>query len=76
MFNCAPIFYACPDSDPPGDKNLQCETQNLQSVECHWTVGDTYSGSQWNSVDYYLLDRYDEIIPDAYAMHGCNTKLC
>nr|XP_020456650.1 leukemia inhibitory factor receptor-like [Monopterus albus] len=23
---------------PPGDKDLQCETRDLESVECHWTV--------------------------------------
>uniref|UniRef100_A0A3Q1G746 Leukemia inhibitory factor receptor-like n=1 Tax=Acanthochromis polyacanthus TaxID=80966 RepID=A0A3Q1G746_9TELE len=30
---CALIFY------PPGDRDLQCETQNLKSVECGWKVG-------------------------------------
>ncbi|XP_060931645.1 leukemia inhibitory factor receptor-like [Limanda limanda] len=28
---------------PPDDKELQCETRDLKSVECHWTVGrDTH----------------------------------
>ncbi|XP_024918274.1 leukemia inhibitory factor receptor-like isoform X2 [Cynoglossus semilaevis] len=28
---------------PPGDKDLQCETRDLQSVECHWNAGrDTH----------------------------------
>ncbi|KAK2888617.1 leukemia inhibitory factor receptor-like isoform X1 [Channa argus] len=30
---CAYIGY------PPGDKDLECETQDLESVRCHWTVG-------------------------------------
>nr|XP_019961882.1 PREDICTED: leukemia inhibitory factor receptor-like [Paralichthys olivaceus] len=30
---CAFIGY------PPGDKDLQCKTRDLESVECHWTVG-------------------------------------
>ncbi|XP_070706599.1 leukemia inhibitory factor receptor-like [Pempheris klunzingeri] len=24
---------------PPGDRDLQCETRDLESVDCHWTVG-------------------------------------
>ncbi|KAG7221229.1 hypothetical protein INR49_017446, partial [Caranx melampygus] len=24
---------------PPGDKDLQCETRDLESVDCRWTVG-------------------------------------
>uniref|UniRef100_A0A3Q3IPJ3 Fibronectin type-III domain-containing protein n=1 Tax=Monopterus albus TaxID=43700 RepID=A0A3Q3IPJ3_MONAL len=42
---------------PPGDKDLQCETRDLESVECHWTV--------WRSTHlpklataYQLLGRY------------------
>nr|XP_046231697.1 leukemia inhibitory factor receptor-like isoform X2 [Scatophagus argus] len=34
---CAYIGY------PPDDRGLQCETRDLQSVECHWTEGrDTH----------------------------------
>ncbi|XP_070845919.1 leukemia inhibitory factor receptor-like [Chaetodon trifascialis] len=46
---CAYIGY------PPGDRDLQCETQNLESVECHWTVGrDTHLSLKSPTV-YQLL---------------------
>uniref|UniRef100_UPI0037E8028C leukemia inhibitory factor receptor-like n=1 Tax=Semicossyphus pulcher TaxID=241346 RepID=UPI0037E8028C len=35
-----PDYGACAYIDyPPGDRDLQCETRDLESVECHWTVG-------------------------------------
>ncbi|XP_041816362.1 leukemia inhibitory factor receptor-like [Chelmon rostratus] len=46
---CAYVGY------PPGDTDLQCETRNLQSVECHWTVGrDTHLSLKSPTV-YQLL---------------------
>ncbi|XP_072228647.1 oncostatin-M-specific receptor subunit beta-like [Leuresthes tenuis] len=37
---------------PPTD--LQCETQDMESVLCHWTVGTVRS---WNPTEYQLLGR-------------------
>uniref|UniRef100_A0A3Q3WEB9 Fibronectin type-III domain-containing protein n=1 Tax=Mola mola TaxID=94237 RepID=A0A3Q3WEB9_MOLML len=42
---------------PPRDSDLQCETQNLQSLECHWTVGNTHLSHKSPTV-YHLLGRY------------------
>ncbi|CAK6972518.1 leukemia inhibitory factor receptor-like [Scomber scombrus] len=48
---CAYIGYI------PGDNNLHCETRDLQSVECLWTVGnDTYLGTKGPTA-YHLLGR-------------------
>ncbi|KAL7376479.1 hypothetical protein ABVT39_008881 [Epinephelus coioides] len=40
---------------PPQDSNLQCETRNLISVECHWTVGRTSSSKIRSETKYQLL---------------------
>lgn len=61
-------FYACHDSDPPGDTDLQCETRNLQSVECHWTVGrDTHLSLKSPTV-YQLLGRYNKTITGVFGV--------
>lgn len=52
---------------PPDDKDLQCETRNLQSVECHWTVGRDTGISIKNQTEYQLLDRSN-------ASHLVNCK--
>ncbi|KAM7393346.1 hypothetical protein PAMA_008145 [Pampus argenteus] len=40
---------------PPDDRDLQCETRDLQSVECTWAVGNnTHLGSKHQTV-YRLL---------------------
>uniref|UniRef100_A0A8C4ERE3 Fibronectin type-III domain-containing protein n=1 Tax=Dicentrarchus labrax TaxID=13489 RepID=A0A8C4ERE3_DICLA len=40
---------------PPGDKDLQCETRDLESVECHWNVGRKTQLSVRNATVYQLL---------------------
>ncbi|XP_028273116.1 leukemia inhibitory factor receptor-like [Parambassis ranga] len=40
--------------DPPGDKDLQCETRDLESVECHWIAGRKTLPGQWHQT-YQLL---------------------
>ncbi|XP_023253580.1 leukemia inhibitory factor receptor-like [Seriola lalandi dorsalis] len=47
---CAFIGY------PPGDKDLQCETQDLESVRCHWTVG-RHTHLPTKPTEYKLLGR-------------------
>uniref|UniRef100_A0AAQ5ZM06 Fibronectin type-III domain-containing protein n=1 Tax=Amphiprion ocellaris TaxID=80972 RepID=A0AAQ5ZM06_AMPOC len=47
---CAFVGY------PPGDKDLQCETQDLKSVECRWTVGR--NTQFWSRTKYQLQGRY------------------
>lgn len=44
---CATIGY------PPSERNLTCETRDLESVECHWTVGKISSISTY----YKLLNK-------------------
>ncbi|XP_029372443.1 leukemia inhibitory factor receptor-like isoform X2 [Echeneis naucrates] len=41
---------------PPGDKDLQCETRDLESVECHWKGGRN-TGLQTAPTKYKLLGR-------------------
>ncbi|KAM4635149.1 leukemia inhibitory factor receptor-like [Polymixia lowei] len=42
---------------PPADKDLVCETRDLESVECHWRVGrDTHLTAK-RKTDYLLLGR-------------------
>ncbi|XP_073334429.1 oncostatin-M-specific receptor subunit beta-like [Pagrus major] len=48
---CAYIGY------PPQDKDLQCETRDLQSVECHWTFGGDSPVSHKSPTVYHLLGR-------------------
>ncbi|XP_042337686.1 leukemia inhibitory factor receptor-like [Plectropomus leopardus] len=48
---CAYIGY------PPQDSNLQCETRDLKSVECHWTVGRKASIKRGGGTEYHLLGR-------------------
>ncbi|XP_034459078.1 leukemia inhibitory factor receptor-like [Hippoglossus hippoglossus] len=41
---------------PPDDKDLQCETSDLELVECRWTVGrDTHL---YKDTDYQIVGRY------------------
>lgn len=42
---------------PPGDKDLQCETRDLESVECYWTVGRDTNISFKSPTTYQLLGR-------------------
>uniref|UniRef100_A0A3B5BHK3 Leukemia inhibitory factor receptor-like n=1 Tax=Stegastes partitus TaxID=144197 RepID=A0A3B5BHK3_9TELE len=46
---------------PPGDSDLQCETRDLKSVECHWTVGRDTQLSLGSPTRYKLQGRYKEI---------------
>ncbi|KAM9841122.1 leukemia inhibitory factor receptor-like [Aulostomus maculatus] len=46
---CAHIGY------PPGDTNLFCETRDLQSVECQWTVGRNTAVAIKSPTVYHLL---------------------
>lgn len=41
LINCKRVFLIKVFNylDPPDDKNLTCETRDLKSVECRWTVG-------------------------------------
>ncbi|XP_035464805.2 leukemia inhibitory factor receptor [Scophthalmus maximus] len=48
---CALIGY------PPGDKDLRCETRDLESVACHWTVGRN-THLHTNPTTYKLLGRH------------------
>lgn len=58
------VFLMILDSDPPGDRDLHCETRDFQSVECLWTVGNTHLDIKSPTV-YQLLGRYNEtILPD------------
>uniref|UniRef100_A0A8D3AIV2 Fibronectin type-III domain-containing protein n=1 Tax=Scophthalmus maximus TaxID=52904 RepID=A0A8D3AIV2_SCOMX len=41
---------------PPGDKDLRCETRDLESVACHWTVGRN-THLHTNPTTYKLLGR-------------------
>ncbi|KAM8749706.1 oncostatin-M-specific receptor subunit beta-like isoform 2-T2 [Acanthopagrus schlegelii] len=58
-FHCTPPDHgACAYiGDPPQDKNLQCETRDLQSVECYWTAGRDYIVSHKSPTVYHLLGR-------------------
>ncbi|KAG8010961.1 Oncostatin-M-specific receptor subunit beta, partial [Nibea albiflora] len=51
VWACAYIGY------PPGDRDLQCETRTLQSVECHWSVGRKTQVEQKTKTIYHLLGR-------------------
>ncbi|XP_008298399.1 leukemia inhibitory factor receptor-like [Stegastes partitus] len=42
---------------PPGDSDLQCETRDLKSVECHWTVGRDTQLSLGSPTRYKLQGR-------------------
>ncbi|XP_070781233.1 leukemia inhibitory factor receptor-like [Enoplosus armatus] len=48
---CAYIGY------PPGDRDLQCETRDLESVDCHWTVGIKTHLRNKRATVYQLLGR-------------------
>lgn len=53
------FFYACHELDPPGDKDLQCETRDLTLVECHWRVGNNTQLPKTRK-RYRLLGRYNK----------------
>lgn len=55
---CLFVWY----SDPPGDKDLRCETRDLESVACHWTVGRN-THLHTNPTTYKLLGRYMILLP-------------
>ncbi|XP_019114161.1 leukemia inhibitory factor receptor isoform X1 [Larimichthys crocea] len=42
---------------PPDDRDLQCETRDLRSVECHWNVGRETHVPQKSKTIYHLLGR-------------------
>lgn len=68
------FFDTCHFSDPPGDRDLQCETQDLESVECHWTVGrETHLPTKSPTV-YHLLGRYNKTIPDVVTSWSMEAK--
>ncbi|XP_026154044.1 leukemia inhibitory factor receptor-like isoform X2 [Mastacembelus armatus] len=60
---CAYVDY------PPDDKDLQCETQNLESIDCHWNTGrNTFLPKL--STAYWLLGS-----PCPHGYSGiCSTK--
>lgn len=60
------------NSDPPGDKDLWCETRDLQSVECKWTVGR--NTHLLRPTVYRLLGRYIKIIPGVATGWGMEAK--
>jgi len=51
------LFLLFHESGPP--KDLQCETQDMESVVCYWTAGTVKT---WNPTEYQLLGRYEETI--------------
>ncbi|XP_044189779.1 leukemia inhibitory factor receptor-like isoform X2 [Thunnus albacares] len=66
---CAYIGY------PPDDSNLLCETRDLQSVECLWTVGNDTRVK--NETEYHLLGRYNEtILLDVAIGWSMEAKKC
>ncbi|XP_053267126.1 leukemia inhibitory factor receptor [Pleuronectes platessa] len=49
---------------PPDDKELQCETTDLESVDCHWTVGR----------DTHLQPTEYQLVGSAYTCHQGNCS--
>ncbi|XP_023839432.1 leukemia inhibitory factor receptor isoform X2 [Salvelinus sp. IW2-2015] len=42
---------------PPGDRNLVCETRDLESVECHWDTGRATNLTKQRMTRYHLNGR-------------------
>ncbi|XP_041753764.1 leukemia inhibitory factor receptor isoform X2 [Coregonus clupeaformis] len=42
---------------PPGDRNLVCETRDLESVECHWDTGRATNLTKQRKTLYHLNGR-------------------
>ncbi|XP_038827017.1 leukemia inhibitory factor receptor-like isoform X5 [Salvelinus namaycush] len=42
---------------PPGDRNLVCETRDLESVECHWDTGRPTNLTKQRMTRYHLNGR-------------------
>ncbi|CAB1352915.1 unnamed protein product, partial [Coregonus sp. 'balchen'] len=42
---------------PPGDRNLVCETRDLESVECHWDTGRATNLTKQRKTCYHLNGR-------------------
>ncbi|XP_030284060.1 leukemia inhibitory factor receptor-like isoform X2 [Sparus aurata] len=71
---CAYIGY------PPQDKDLQCETRDLQSVECYWTAGrDNIVSLRKSPTVYHLHGRDCRDGEDGLKKKGdksrCNVKV-
>lgn len=59
------LFFWYHHSDPPGDRDLRCETRDLESVDCHWTVGR--STHLHKPTVYQLLGRYNKSTTDVVS---------
>ncbi|KAM9735379.1 leukemia inhibitory factor receptor-like isoform 1-T1 [Menidia menidia] len=55
----------------PRDRDFQCETQNLESVECVWTAPERKS---WNPTNYQLLGRNKLGNHTALSFNECQYK--
>ncbi|KAM8744290.1 leukemia inhibitory factor receptor-like isoform 1-T3 [Acanthopagrus schlegelii] len=79
---CTNVFCTSPDHGacayigyPPQDKDLQCETQDLQSVECYWTVGRHSAVSFKSPTVYHLLGRQCRDRGDGSEIRGCKIEV-
>lgn len=45
--------------DPPGDSDLQCETRDLESVDCFWNIGRKMEELAIVRRKYQLHGRYN-----------------
>uniref|UniRef100_A0A8C8JE70 Leukemia inhibitory factor receptor-like n=1 Tax=Oncorhynchus tshawytscha TaxID=74940 RepID=A0A8C8JE70_ONCTS len=52
------VYVGC---KPPGDRNLVCETRDLESVECHWDTGRATNLTKQRMTRYDLNGRYSTI---------------
>lgn len=50
------ICCACSALDSPDDRDLQCETRDLQSVECTWTAEKTPLNGPKIKQEHHLLE--------------------
>ncbi|XP_076019938.1 leukemia inhibitory factor receptor-like [Genypterus blacodes] len=61
---------------PPADRDLQCETRDLQSVLCHWTVGrDTHLTSTKELMTIYRLQGSECRDPVNQLERKCRQKV-
>ncbi|RVE65473.1 hypothetical protein OJAV_G00116850 [Oryzias javanicus] len=64
---------------PPADRDLQCETQDLESVECQWSLGRNDYWYHHNPMEYHLLGREEACLsfstPHSRLTGRCSQKV-
>uniref|UniRef100_A0A4W5PU24 Fibronectin type-III domain-containing protein n=1 Tax=Hucho hucho TaxID=62062 RepID=A0A4W5PU24_9TELE len=58
VFCNSPLYGTCVYVGyPPGDRNLVCETRDLESVRCHWDTGRATNLTNQRKTHYHLNGR-------------------